>query len=148
MLRFCRAPTVIGSIHCELEKVKFPEFFGAPVDAAVEAWLEKMAMCVALRNYTSHMKVRMTVFQLKGSALLGWKTLLPQLNIAVEDVSGNCSRNGSERGIFQRNSLSVNSMSSTFDNRDVVWCSSTRHVLWHYSGKLRTLTLRRLRSSG
>jgi len=29
----------------------------------------------------------MVVFQLKGSTLLWWKTLLPQLNMAVEDVS-------------------------------------------------------------
>jgi hypothetical protein len=67
--------------------VKFPEFFGAPDGAAAEAWLENMAMCFALRDYTSNMKVRMAVFQLKGSALLWWKTLLPQLNMAVEDVS-------------------------------------------------------------
>jgi hypothetical protein len=82
-----RAPAVTGSIHRELEKVKFPEFFGAPDGAATEAWLENMAMCFALRDYTSNMKVRMAVFQLKGSALLWWKTLLPQLNMAVEDVS-------------------------------------------------------------
>ena len=39
-----RAPAVIGSIHRELEKVKFPEFFGAPDGTAAEAWLENMAM--------------------------------------------------------------------------------------------------------
>jgi hypothetical protein len=82
-----RAPAIIGSIHCELEKVKFPEFFGAPDRAAAEAWLENMAMCFALRDYTSNMKVYMAVFQLKGRALLWWKTLLPQLNMVVEDVS-------------------------------------------------------------
>jgi hypothetical protein len=82
-----RAPAITGSIHRELEKVKFPEFFGAPDGAAAEAWLENMAMCFALHDYTSNMKVRMAVFQLKGSALLWWKTLLPQLNMAVEDVS-------------------------------------------------------------
>jgi hypothetical protein len=82
-----RAPTVTGSIHRELEKVKFPEFLGTPDGAATEAWLENMMMCFALRDYTSNMKVRMAVFQLKGSALLWWKTLLPQLNMAVEDVS-------------------------------------------------------------
>jgi hypothetical protein len=82
-----RAPAITGSIHRELEKVKFPEFFGAPDGAAVEAWLENMAMCFALRDYTSNMKVRMADFQLKGSALLWWKTLLLQLNMAVEDVS-------------------------------------------------------------
>jgi hypothetical protein len=41
----------------------------------------------ALRDYTSNMKVHMAVFQLKGSALLWWNTLLPQLNMAIEDVS-------------------------------------------------------------
>jgi hypothetical protein len=46
-----------------------------------------MAMCFALHDYTSNMKVRMEVFQLKGSALLWWKTLLPQLNMVFEDVS-------------------------------------------------------------
>jgi hypothetical protein len=46
-----------------------------------------MAMCFALRDYTSNRKVRMAVFQLKGSALLWWKTLLSQLNMIVEDVS-------------------------------------------------------------
>jgi hypothetical protein len=46
-----------------------------------------MAMFFALCDYTSNMKVCMVVFQLKGSALLWWKTLLPQLNMAVEDVS-------------------------------------------------------------
>jgi hypothetical protein len=55
--------------------------------SAIEAWLENMAMCFALREYTSNMKVCMTVFQLKGSALLWWKMLLPQLNMVVEDVS-------------------------------------------------------------
>jgi hypothetical protein len=76
-----------GSIHCELEKVKFPEFFGAPDDITAEAWLENMAMCFALRDYTSNMKVCMEVFQLKGSTLLWWKTLLPQLNMVIEDMS-------------------------------------------------------------
>ena len=71
------APAVTGSIHHELEKVKFPEFFGAPDSIATEAWLENMAMCFALHDYTSNMKVRMAVFQLKGSTLLWWKMLLP-----------------------------------------------------------------------
>jgi hypothetical protein len=82
-----RAPAVTGSIHCELEKVKFPKFIGASNGAAAEVWLENMAMFFALRDYTSNMKVRMAVFQMKGSALLWWKTLLPQLNMAIEDVS-------------------------------------------------------------
>jgi hypothetical protein len=71
------APVVTCSIHRELVKVKFPEFFGAPDGAAAEAWLDNMAMCFALHDYTSNMKVRMAVFQLRGSALLWWKMLLP-----------------------------------------------------------------------
>jgi hypothetical protein len=54
-----RAPTVTGSIHRELEKVKFLEFFGAPDGAAAEAWLENIVMCFTLHDYTSNMKVRM-----------------------------------------------------------------------------------------
>jgi hypothetical protein len=34
----------IGSIHHELEKVKFLEFFSAPDGVAAEAWLENMVM--------------------------------------------------------------------------------------------------------
>jgi hypothetical protein len=33
------------------------------------------------------MKVRMVVIQLKGSARLWWKMLLPHLNMAIDDVS-------------------------------------------------------------
>jgi hypothetical protein len=46
-----------------------------------------MEMCFALCDYTFNMKVYMELFQLKGSALLWWKTLLLQLNMAIEDVS-------------------------------------------------------------
>jgi hypothetical protein len=49
------ALAVTGSIHRELEKVKFPEFFGAPDGAAAEAWLENMAMCFRTsRLYLQH----------------------------------------------------------------------------------------------
>jgi hypothetical protein len=81
------SPDGTGSIHRELEKVKFPEFFGSLDGAATKAWLENMAMCFKLRDYTSNMKVHMAVFQLKGNTLLWWKVLLLQLNMAVEDVS-------------------------------------------------------------
>ena len=80
-------PTGSSSIHRELEKVKFPEFWGATDGLAVEALLENMVMCLALCEYTSNMKFCMAIFQLKGSGLLWWKTLLPQLNMVIEDVS-------------------------------------------------------------
>ena len=38
------APVVTGRIHRELEKVKFPKFFGAPDGIVAEAWLENMVM--------------------------------------------------------------------------------------------------------
>jgi hypothetical protein len=82
-----RTSAVTGIIHRELEKVEFPEFFGALDGVVAEAWLENMAMCFALREYTSNMKVRMAFFQLKGSSLLWCKMLLPQLNMVVEDMS-------------------------------------------------------------
>ena len=58
-----RASAVTGSIHRELEKVKFPEFFGASDSIGTEAWFENMVMCFTLHDYTSNMKVRMAVFQ-------------------------------------------------------------------------------------
>jgi hypothetical protein len=82
-----RAPIDTSSVHRELEKVKFLEFLGSTDGTAVEEWLENMAMYFVLQNYTSNVKSHMEVFQLKGSAPLWWKTLLPQLNMAVEDVS-------------------------------------------------------------
>jgi hypothetical protein len=57
------------------------------VQPNAKAWLENMVMCFTLHDYTSNMKVHMVVFQLKGSTLLWWKTLLPQLNMVIEDVS-------------------------------------------------------------
>jgi hypothetical protein len=76
-----------GSIHHKLDKVKFPEFFGALDGAATEAWLDNMVMFFSLQVYTFNMKVQMAVFQLKGSSLIWWKMLLPQLNMEVEDMS-------------------------------------------------------------
>jgi len=80
-------PVVSSIVHRELKKVKFHEFLGAMDDLAAEAWLENIAMCFALHNYTSNVKVCVAVFQLKGSTLIWWKTLLPQPNMVVEDVS-------------------------------------------------------------
>jgi hypothetical protein len=66
---------------------KFSEFMGTTADSSIEAWLDNMAMCSALRDYTSNMKFFMMVFQLKGISLLWWNMLLLQLNMVVEDVS-------------------------------------------------------------
>jgi hypothetical protein len=42
---------------------------------------------------------------------------------------GNCSRDGSRRGMFLRNSLSINSTSSTPCDEVATWCPSTRPIL-------------------
>jgi hypothetical protein len=60
---------------------------GATDGAAAKVWLENLVMRFALCNYTSNMKVCMVVFQLNVSTLLWWKTLLPPLNMVIEDVS-------------------------------------------------------------
>jgi hypothetical protein len=74
-------------MHRELEKVKFPEFWGSTDGQAAKAWLENMAMCYYLRDYTSNMKVHMGTFQLNGNDLLWWKTLLPQLGVSIYEIS-------------------------------------------------------------
>jgi hypothetical protein len=45
-----RAPAGSGSIHIEIEKVKFSEFMGVTNRSVAEAWLENMAMCFALHE--------------------------------------------------------------------------------------------------
>jgi hypothetical protein len=75
------------SMHRELVKVNFPKFMGAMYDIDVDAWMENMVMFFALHDYTSNMKFYMVVFHMKGSSLLWWKKILPQLNMVIEDVS-------------------------------------------------------------
>jgi hypothetical protein len=126
-----------NSIHRELEKVKFPEFMDAMYVSATEEWLENMATCFTLRDYTSNMKLCIVVFQLKGSTLLWWKMVLPQLNMVVSRTChGNCSRRGSGRSICERNSLSHNSMSSKPYDKEVVRCPSIRPDSWRCLGML------------
>jgi hypothetical protein len=87
-----------------------------------------MAMCFALHDYTSNMKVHMVVFQLKGSTLLWWKTLLPHLNMVVEDVSWELFEEW-----FQERYLSEEFIEHQLNEfnalrQGVVWCPSTRPI--------------------
>jgi hypothetical protein len=84
------------------------------------------------------MKVCMVVFQLKGSALLWWKTLLPQLNMAVEDVSWELFKERFRERYLSEEFIELSSMSSTPYDREVVQCPSTRHALWSCSSMLCT----------
>jgi hypothetical protein len=133
-----RAPISTGNIHHELEKVKFLEFFGAPEGVAIEAWLESMAMFFSLHDYTSNMKVCTAVFQLKGSDLLWWKMFLPQLNMAVEDVSWELFEERFRERNMSEEFLSISSTSSTPCDRATVRCPSMRLVSWSCFGVLCT----------
>lgn len=64
-------------MHQTLEKVNFLEFWGSTDERATKAWFKNMIMCFDLRDYTSNLKVHVGVSQMKGSALLWWKILLP-----------------------------------------------------------------------
>jgi hypothetical protein len=96
-------------------------------------------MCFALRDYTSNMKVCMVVFQLKGSTLLWWKTLLPQLNMAVEDVSwelfeGTVPERYLSEEFIERHLNEFNALRQGGRIR----CPSTRPILWSFFGMLHT----------
>ena len=54
--------TTRNDVHQDLETVKFPEFWGSTDGQSAEAWLENMAMCFTLRDYTSNMKAKMGIF--------------------------------------------------------------------------------------
>lgn len=54
--------TTRNDVRRDLEKVKFLEFRGSTDGQSAEAWLENMAMCFTLRDYTSNMKVKMGIF--------------------------------------------------------------------------------------
>jgi hypothetical protein len=110
---------------------------GAMDDLAVEAWLENMAMCFTLRDYTSNMKVCMAVFQLKGEhSTLVEDTPTSTKHGRSKTCHGSCLRNSSGRGTCLRNSLSTNLMSSTPYDRVVIWCQSMRPGSWSYLGML------------
>jgi hypothetical protein len=94
-------------------------------------------MCFTLHDYTSNMKLCMEVFQLKGSALLWWKTLLPQLNMVVEDVSWELfEERFRERYLSDEFIEHHKLMSSMPYDRVVIWCQSMRPGSWSYLGML------------
>eukprot|EP00253_Pinus_taeda_P028988 PITA_28988 len=54
--------TTRNDVRRDLEKVRFPKFQGSTDGQSAEAWLENMAMCFTLRDYTSNMKAKMEEF--------------------------------------------------------------------------------------
>jgi hypothetical protein len=52
-----------------------------------EAWLEGMTRCFALRDYASTSKAKISIFQLRDSALNWWGNLERQLHLTPDIVS-------------------------------------------------------------
>jgi hypothetical protein len=79
-----RTPVGTGSIHHANSRRS--NFLSSLVPQWHSLMVGEYGDVFSLCDYTSNMKVHMVVFQLKGSALLWWKRLLPQMNIVVEEV--------------------------------------------------------------
>jgi hypothetical protein len=71
----------------ELQKIKLPEFAIVRASERAEAWLEGMARCFSLRDYTSNSKAKIAIFQLRDSALNWWGNLERQLHLTPNTVS-------------------------------------------------------------
>jgi hypothetical protein len=71
----------------ELQKIKLPEFVGGRASERAEAWLEGMTRCFSLRDYASNSKAKITIFQLRDSALNWWGNLERQLHLTPDTVS-------------------------------------------------------------
>jgi hypothetical protein len=53
----------------ELQKIKLLEFTGVRASERVEAWLEGMTRCFALRDYASTSKAKITIFSVERQCL-------------------------------------------------------------------------------
>jgi hypothetical protein len=71
----------------ELQKIKLLEFVGGRASERAEAWLEGMTRCFSLRDYASNSKEKITIFQLRDSALNWWGNLERQLHLTPDTVS-------------------------------------------------------------
>jgi hypothetical protein len=70
-----------------LQKIKLPEFAVGHASEHVEAWLEGMTRCFSLRDYASKSKAKITIFQLRDSALNWWGNLERQLHLTPDTIS-------------------------------------------------------------
>ena len=71
----------------ELQKIKLPEFVGGRASEHAKAWLEGMTRCFTLRDYASTSKAKISIFQLRDSALNRWGNLERQLHLTPSTVS-------------------------------------------------------------
>jgi hypothetical protein len=71
----------------EVQKIKLLDFSGGRSSERVEAWLEDMTRCFALREYASNSKAKITIFQLRDSALNWWGNLERQLHLTPNTIS-------------------------------------------------------------
>jgi hypothetical protein len=76
-----------GDITRELQKIKLLDFVEGRANERVEAWLEGMTRCFALRDYASTSKAKIVIFQLRDGALNWWGNLERQLHLTPDTVS-------------------------------------------------------------
>jgi hypothetical protein len=85
--RNSRGECPLEDITRELQKIKLPEFSRGQANERAEAWLEGMTRCFSLRDYASNSKAKITIFQLRDSALNWWGNLERQLHLTLNTVS-------------------------------------------------------------
>ena len=71
----------------ELQKIKLPEFARGRASERTEAWLEGTTSCFSLRDYASNSKAKITIFQLRDSALNWWGILESKMHLTPDTVS-------------------------------------------------------------
>jgi len=128
--------TGIGSVHRELEKLKFPNFLvprtTQPPRNGWRIWWCALHFTTILPTWRS----ALWYFNWRGGLFFGGRLSCHNWTWLLKKCHGNCSRSGSRRGICLRNSLSTNWMSSTPYEMMIIWCQSMRLVPWSFLGML------------
>jgi hypothetical protein len=72
----------------EMNKIKPPTFYGEhKKEENVETWLLSMRKYLQLQNYSSHVKGRIAMYQLKGKASMCWDQLVQVQHSREKDVT-------------------------------------------------------------
>jgi hypothetical protein len=78
----------VDELKGEMNKIKPPTFYGEhKKEEDVETWLLSMRKYLQLQNYSSHVKGRIAMYQLKGKASMCWDQLVQVQHIREKDVT-------------------------------------------------------------
>jgi hypothetical protein len=95
---------------------------------------------LALREYTSNIKVHRSLFQMNRSTLLWWKMLLPLLKMVIEYMSWELFKEWFHERYLLRNSSSINSTSSKALRQGDCMVPKYKAHFWSCFNMLCTLT--------